>query len=55
MRELEQGHPEEIKVAVHPDGQPVMTVVGVVLVGGLPSYMPSPVITNPPPPPKFLR
>ena len=49
VRELERGHPEEIKVAVHPDGQPVMTVVGVLLVGGLPSYMPFPVITKPPP------
>ena len=29
MRELERGHPEEIKVAVHPDGQPVMTVFGI--------------------------
>ena len=29
VRELERGHPEEIKVAVHPDGQPVMTVFGI--------------------------
>ena len=49
VRELERGHPEEV---VARTGDHAMTVIGVALVGGLPLYMPSPVITNPPPHPQ---